>query len=191
MSFINQHFLRLCRNGIAESVWRFRSPDLKGEDAGIGILHYITGIGRKPESVAAIPADKEFAVHPVMDRVLRDLQFPVAIFIQLFACPFRTDFPVGEIADQIEFCCVGSPFPESPPVFCTVQTVIGVADRHFFQRHSAAGQAIFHCGNGQSPLLQYRQERLQIRIGGKLHRIIVITHSAHLRLISGRASMNS
>ena len=117
---------RVCarlESAFLELIRLFRCPYLSAEDLGIVILYHTGSPCGDALSIATIPVDMQFIEVAMLQRLLWQFQFPVAVLQRLHLI-FGILFPVVERTNQIDLRCIRCPFTQHPSFVGTVQSEV-------------------------------------------------------------------
>ena len=103
-------------------------PNLCAEDFGLLVLHHTVGPGGNTFAFATFPMDFQLEEVTMLHGRGWQLDFPYTATLFLLHAELLLLFPAVEVADEVDFRSVRSPFTEHPsPLFRAVQTEVEVA----------------------------------------------------------------
>ena len=106
----------------------FRRPNLSREDVSLLVLNNTCCPSRNAFSLSAFPMHDELVEGTMLEALVLDLDFPAAIAaLDALHLITRTLRPLVEVADNIDFCCIRSPFAQHIAIFCLVESKIEIA----------------------------------------------------------------
>ena len=127
VAFVNQQRSRLwLESFFLPYVW-FRIPNLCRENLGLFILYHSSCPSRNALAFSTSPVNFHLEKITMLQRFLRELEFPVSCTLNTFSTILWRLFPVIEITNQIDISSIRSPLTEHPSAVSLMQTEILVA----------------------------------------------------------------
>ena len=108
-------------------------PSLSTEYLCLGILHYTIDPCRYAFSLSTFPMNTQFEERAMLEGLVLNLYFPISRLRYTLHGKLGTLLPTIEVTYDEDFCCIGSPFTQYPPILFTVQAEIEIAIGKFCQ----------------------------------------------------------